>query len=116
MDEAQKEDLSLFALTEDARIRLPDATIVLRNDSHTASWEVYENNRACDHARQHPLACTFFGLLAKIEWTRGSGGTIIGNDEYNRDSHDVGGGGNYIKETFGPNGKKAVESQFRFGY
>jgi len=40
-----------------------------------------------------------------VEWTRGSGGTIIGNDEYNQDSDAVGGGGNYVCYEFGPRKK-----------
>jgi hypothetical protein len=49
----------------------------------------------------------FFSRLRRINWTRGSGGTIVGNDEYNSDSYDAGGGANYTKDRFGPGEKKS---------
>jgi hypothetical protein len=77
------------------------------NEKRTVGWEVGENNRACENARKHPLARELFRILDSIEYTRGTGGKIVGNDEYNRDSRHDGGGGNYVKDEFGPNIKKA---------
>jgi hypothetical protein len=47
----------------------------------------------------------------KIDWTRGTGGVIVGNNEYN-DGDGVGDGANYIVEGFGPLGKSRVGAYF----
>ncbi len=70
--------------------------------AHTVHWEVAENNHARDRGRNHPIAQALFQVLDTVKWTRGSGGTIVGNDEYNRDSRDSGGGGNYVIDEYGP--------------
>jgi len=44
----------------------------------------------------------FFRALGQVVWTRGTGGEIVGNDEYNRESKASGDGGNFTKQTFGP--------------
>jgi hypothetical protein len=98
----KKKDLGLLPLTADCKISLVNAQIFLRNDTCSVIWSVPENNRACDHARQEPLAQTMFRLLDRVTWTRGSGGSIVGNDEYNREADYEGGGGNYIKSQYGP--------------
>jgi hypothetical protein len=49
--------------------------------------------------------------LAKVVWSRGSGGSFIGNDEYNRDDRNAGGGGNYVTRQFGPKGQAARPSR-----
>jgi hypothetical protein len=86
-----------------------DGMVILGDDkSRTVVWDVGENNRACDHARSHPMGQAFFALLDKVRWTRGSGGKIIGNDEYNRDSDYEGGGGNYVTAEYGPEKKRAL--------
>lgn len=72
-------------------------------DKHEFVWFVPENNRSVDRARAHPVACKLFSMLDKLtpkEWGRG-GGEIIGNDEYNRDNTDEGGGGNYVAFSYG---------------
>lgn len=74
----------------------------------TVTWSVPENNHAREHGREHELAEVLFKALGRVSWTRGSGGVIIGNDEYNRDSMDVGGGGNYVIDEYGPNVKTAA--------
>ena len=79
-----------------------DAYMVFDDKTRTVYWSVSENNRARDRAHDHPVAKALFGTLNKITWTRGSGGKIVGNDEYNRDTDYEGGGGNYVTYSFGP--------------
>lgn len=74
----------------------------LRFEGRRAHWRVPENNHAREHARAHPLAVAFFRALGRVRWTRGSGGDIVGNDEYNRDSGYEGGGANYVTADYGP--------------
>jgi hypothetical protein len=107
----KKKDLKLLPLTSDCAIELPDASIYIRTDSHTIKWSVPENNHACERARQHPVAQRLFVLLDQVKWTRGSGGTIVGNNEYNRDSEDAYGGGNFVVATYGP--ESAAEKRLR---
>ena len=72
------------------------------NDKRAVGWSVPENNRACESARQHVLARDLFRILGSIEYTRGTGGKIVGNDEYNRENSHEGGGANYVKDEVGP--------------
>jgi hypothetical protein len=82
----------------------------------TISWIVEENNHAKDRAHEHPVAKKLFNLLNGVKWTRGTGGTIVGNDEYNQDSDFVGGGGNYITMSFGPIGEQSRKDFVRSLY
>lgn len=100
-----KQNLKTMPVSKGGTLHLSDATIVLDDKTKTVHWSVGENNHACEHAHAHPMAKALFSALARINWTRGSGGTIVGNDEYNRDSYSEGGGGNYTKSTYGPTPK-----------
>lgn len=71
-----------------------DASITLAGNK--VIWDVPENNHAPEHAHSHPLAHALFGFLETVAWTSRTGGEIVGNDEYNRDNRDYGGGGNYV--------------------
>ena len=78
-----------------------DASVGFNQTNKTVSWAVWENNHACDTARDTKEARLLFGLLNKVNFTRGSGGNIVGNNEYNRDDHNEGGGGNYVTASYG---------------
>jgi hypothetical protein len=98
----QRKALKLFAVSKDADIRLPDADVHFRNKGRAVTWDVSENNRAVEHAHEHWFAKLLFERLGNITWTRGTGGKIIGNDEYNRDAgydHE-GGGGSYVNREY----------------
>lgn len=79
----------------------------------TVDWDVPENNHACEYARESAMGKAFFTAIDRMNWTRGSGGTIVGNDEYNRDSEYEGGGANYRKEQYGPQYKSKVRAPAR---
>jgi hypothetical protein len=77
-----------------------DFTIVF--DGRDVTWAVPDNNHAVSTAHAHPVARAFFAELGRVRWTRGSGGTLVGNDEYNEESREAGGGANYVTASFGP--------------
>ena len=93
------------AFTKWAGCSLGDFSISVNHKAKSLGWNVSENNHAVEHARQHPLGVAFFKVLAGVRWTRGSGGTISGNDEYCRDTVAEGGGANYVTARFGPLGQ-----------
>jgi hypothetical protein len=87
--------------------------ITLDHEKRELTWTVYENNRAVERARESFMGRKLFELLGKVEWTRGSGGEFAGNDEYNRDNQDAGGGANYVTQRFGPLSKEEKEQRAR---
>lgn len=91
----------------DTRFRLGEATIAFDNDNRIVRWSVGENNHAREYARKHPVAKAFFKALRNVDWTRDSGGVLLGNDEYNQEEgrHHAGGGGSYITASYGPRGE-----------
>lgn len=86
-----------------------EAHIRLDNEKRTVTWSVSENNHACERARETYMGKLLFRTLQGITWTRNSGGALVGNDEYNRESDSAGGGGNYLKDRFGPLGDDEYE-------
>jgi len=96
----KKKDAKILPTSKDADIYLEDASIHLRNKTRTVAWDVGENNRAVERAHEHPIAKKLFTLLSQITWTRGTGGKIVGNDEYNRESDYDGGGSNYVTKDY----------------
>lgn len=75
-------------------------------EGRNLTWDVEENNHARDYANSTPLAGAVWTHLGRIAWTRGSGGQIVGNDEYNREADWEGGGGNYVTREFGVEASK----------
>lgn len=104
----KKKDLKLLPTSKDASFHFSDATIVLRNKERTVTWDVGENNHAREHSRAHPMGQKLFSLLNRIKWTRGTGGKIVGNDEYTQDAGRgyEGGGGNYVTAEFSMEAQK----------
>jgi len=71
-------------------------------ENKTVSYDVPENNRSVERARESKVGQLFFRTMGNITWTRGSGGTLYGNDEYNiHESRGYDGGGNYVTAKFG---------------
>jgi hypothetical protein len=111
----QKRDVeNLIGKSTGAKFTLTLGETRIEFDGRKVTWSVPENNHACEHAREHLLARTLFDLLARVQWTRGSGGTITGNNEYNQDSRDAGGGGNYVVQEFGPKMPRQRLSAYRY--
>ena len=81
-----------------------EGSCYLNNDRRELEWHVSENNHAVEHAWNHPMGRVVDRALRAVQWTRGSGGKFIGNDEYNRDSDYEDGGGNYVTQRYGPLG------------
>ena len=95
-----------------------EAYVGFDDERRRVIWNVSENNHAIESARSTALGRALFAALAKIKWTRGSGGFIIGNNEYNRDSEDEGGGGNTVNDEYGPEvdkRRKEAEERSRRG-
>lgn len=66
-------------------------------EGRTLTWDVPENNHSTDNAKRSVLHGVLFGALNDIKWTRGSGGTIWGNCEYNESDHSpYGRGPDYV--------------------
>ena len=107
------EDVSHWAPAATNRTKMFDVggEASISFEKNTVTWDVPENNHAVEDAEKHPLYSVFFDALGKVQWTRGSGGVITGNDEYNRDGREYGGGANYITHTFGPQGTAAKASE-----
>jgi len=102
----RKKNLKIVATTKDAVIDMSEARITFTNKTRTVTWDVAEDNHACDRTHSHWFAKRLFEALGRVRWTRGSGGTIVGNDEYNQQSCEEGGGANYVTYEFGPKVKK----------
>lgn len=99
----KKGSLKLAPVTRDFHAYIGEASIALSNELRRVVWNVPENNRACERANAHWFAGLLFAELDKVTWTRGSGGVITGNNEYNRESRAQGHlGSNYTVKSYGP--------------
>ncbi len=78
-----------------------DGDISFDDKARTVHWQVHENNHAIEHARQHPVAVAMFRALDRMKWDTKCGGEIVGNNEYNRDNRESGGGGNAVNARYG---------------
>ena len=96
----QKKAFSIKALSKSTSMNFGGAHISFNNEYNVVVWDVSENNKACERAHEWWFAKELFNALRAIKWTRNSGGTIMGNDEYNRENYDTGGGQDYVKQTF----------------
>jgi len=96
LQKPQQKAMDLKPVSKDASVNCGEATVTFHNATKSVTWNVPENNHAVETAREHWFAKALFTALGNITWTRGNGGTIVGNDEYNRDSDYEDGGGNYV--------------------
>jgi hypothetical protein len=77
------------------RFDMGECVLVLQ-EPRRVRWHVGENNHARDRAHEIPFVNAFLRLINEVKWVRGTGGQIVGNDEYNRDNAYEGGGANYV--------------------
>jgi len=103
-----RKNLEKKAVTQTFCVGRNDWSMNFSNPSRMFEWEVGENNRACDRAHEDPFVQFVFRRLARIEFTRDTGGKIWGNDEYHRDAGEdtPGAGGSYVKQVFGEQAAK----------
>lgn len=109
-DDPQGKKLTVFTIGTSATITL---------DGNKVIWDVPENNHACDYARGHSIAQALFGFLERVEWTSRSGGTITGNNEYNRDTYEGGGGANFVVQEYSRKAmiaRRAMSRHSRYGW
>ena len=102
----KKKSFPALPTSKSAVLDLEEVTITLDNKKRALTYSSGENNRAVEYGRDNPVVDLMFQKLHAITWTRGTGGEFVGNDEYNRDSRDSGGGGNYTTASFGPKSKR----------
>jgi hypothetical protein len=89
-------------------------SVTLDNAKREVTWATDDGNHSVEHAHESALGKLVFELLRQVKWTRNTGGTISGNDEYNRENTDEGGGGNYVAHRFGPLGEFKFPAGFKF--
>jgi len=78
-----------------------EGQITFINGAKSVVWYVDENNRSVERCRKSKVGQLFFTMLSNVEWTRNTGGEIVGKDEYNRDDDYAGGSGNYVTGSYG---------------
>jgi hypothetical protein len=92
-----------------------DLTISLDPKTRVVHFMGDENNRAQERALESDLAGALFDALNRVTWTRGSGGKIMGNDEYNRDDYSDGGGANYVLHEWSKDKTPRRRQSFAYG-
>lgn len=74
---------------------------------NTVRWAAAPNNGAVDAARPSTLRNTLFRHLDQVRWTRGTGGVVTGNHEYNEDENGQA-RNDYTVAAFGPLGGRPI--------
>lgn len=103
-----------FAKPTNRTCQWDDEELSISLDGRTVRYSVGENNHSVDHARDSLLGTAFFQFLDNVTWTRGTGGELVGNDEYNQDTTYAGGGGNYVTARFGPLGAASETAERKY--
>lgn len=84
--------------------RRGEASVTFDPKTGKMEWDTGDNNHAVEGAHESWLGKTLFAQLDAVKWTRGTGGWFTGNDEYNRENDEYGGGQNYVTFALGPIG------------
>jgi len=85
-----------------------DLFITFDPGARTVEYTVHENNHAREWADNSMLGTLWNQQIARVRWTRNSGGVILGNDEYHREAalDSAGAGGSYVVAAYGYLGAK----------
>lgn len=70
-----------------------------------------ENNHQLDYVAKDAVYVWLMRRLERVQWTRGTGGEVRGNNEYNEDEwgHQQGA---YLSQTWGPLGRDALVQDY----
>lgn len=85
-----------------------------RIEGRTLYYTVYEERHSIEPTHNHPLGKALFHFLDNLDWTRGTGGLLVGNNEYAQENGrgQIGSGGDYMTAWWGPLGnRQAKESR-----
>lgn len=83
-------------------------------ESKSVEWDVDEGNHAVEGARNGAVFQGFLRAIDQVRWTRNTGGSFHGNDEYNQDAASAPGeGADYLTTAFGPIGAFENPHSFR---
>jgi hypothetical protein len=93
------------------QISLPECGITFDPKARTVTWWTDRNNHTVERCRAHPVVAAFFRALAKVTWTRGTGGYVEYRNEYDEDT-GFGDRGS-INDAHGPIGKGESDARVR---
>lgn len=108
----QKQNAGHLGTTETA-FHTSDLSVSFDAKTGVMTWDISENNHAVERGRTSWLGQVVIRELGQVKWTRGTGGSVSGNNEYNEDP-DSGGHGrgpSYTAVAYGPRGAEADPSQ-----
>ncbi|AXV09901.1 hypothetical protein DVS28_b0131 (plasmid) [Euzebya pacifica] len=87
-----------------------EASVRINEKTRTLRWTVEENNHAVEHAHDGLLGKTLFGHLAKVKWTRGTGGIVRYLSEYDTDGFGLS-NGSRLSQWHGPRGAEVWKQE-----
>jgi hypothetical protein len=105
----RKKDLPLLLNSKTWAWSGDEFRISINPKTRVLHWNVERNKRAVEEAHEHLLGKTLFSALAKMKWTRGTGGVFIYSDEYMADAAMDGNGSAVSRTPYGPLGEQECE-------
>lgn len=100
----KKKDFAHVPPTKASSFHYGDFGISFSPKTKEVTWSVNDNNHSVERAHEHEMGRVFFRVMGSVKWVRGSGGQLVGNDEYHSEDREAGGGANYVTHRFGPLG------------
>lgn len=87
-----------------------EASVRINEKTRRLRWKVEENNHAVERAHDSLLGKTLFAHLAKVKWTRGTGGIVRYSSEYDTDDFGLS-NGSRLASWHGPRGAEAWKQE-----